>query len=208
MRYQVPSPRLVAPIIVIALITVASPSRAASVHVAGVEAIWRVQSLPFEFRAPADVYYACESLHKKIRAILVAVGAHSQVIIQPECSPPAMINRASARITFASPVIASNENIRAATAFDSRRILLARAEKIVLPTAADVERFRAVWQPLSLVENINPRLKASDCELLRQLKEQVFPKIGVEVTYGKLHCSPLTRAPPILRVLALLPASA
>jgi hypothetical protein len=207
MRYVPFDSRRVVRGIALALFIVLQPTHATTGD-AAVEAIWRVQTLPFEFRAADDFSYSCEIFQKKLRGILMAVGAHPTVIIQPECSRRAMINRASARITLASPAPANDENVREATSVDSRRELIARVQNTALPTAADLQRFRAVWQPLSLGERGDLRLTENDCELLRQLKEQVFPKLDVEVTHSRLHCSPVGKTRPVVKVLALMPALA
>src|SRR5690349_22259930 len=195
--------RRVASCIVLALLVVASPAHA--IHdPTDVEAIWRVQTLPFEYRAAAGHFYSCETFQNKLRGILTAIGAYPTLIIQPECLSRAMIDRASAQITLASPVPATEENVRKATTFDSRRELLARVQGTALPTAADLQRFKAVWQPVALGERGDLRLTKNDCELLRQLKEQVFPNMDVEVTSSKLQCSPVGSTRPVLTVLALI----
>jgi hypothetical protein len=174
----------------------------------GVEAIWRVQSVRFEYRS-SDVFYNCDSLQRKIRAILLAVGAHQSVIIKAGCMPSSAVDSMSAQIALATPVPATEENIRAATAVDSRRELVARLNGAPLPTANDIQRFPAKWRTVSLTRTGGVWLQPSDCDLLRHLNEQVFPKIAVQRTRGRLTCGPFIGSiKPTLEVMALVPVSA
>ncbi|MFL6577125.1 MAG: hypothetical protein ACJ8MR_10925 [Povalibacter sp.] len=150
------------------------------------DAIWHVQSFPFEYRSDTT-FYNCDSLVKKVRAILKAVGAHHSVV-ETRCEG-GPFNRISARIAVATPVPASEENVRAETTFDSKDQLVARLRSITLPTANDLERFPASWQKMSLAKAIRDvPLTLSDCDLLRGMNEQVFPRIAVRVNSRKLNC--------------------
>jgi len=171
-----------------------------------VDAIWRFQSFPFEYRS-TNTYYNCDSLVRKVRAILKAVGAHHSVVVETRCEGgPA--NRISARIALATPVVASEENIRAATTFDSQDQLVARLRNLTLPTANDIERFPANWQKISLARAIRDMsITQSDCDLLRGMNEQVFPRIAVRVQGRKLMCgSYSTNVRANVQVEALVPA--
>jgi hypothetical protein len=172
-----------------------------------VDAIWRFQSFPFEYSS-SNTYYNCDSLVRKVRAILKAVGAHHSVVVETRCEGgPA--NRISARIAVATPVIASEENVRAATTFDSRDQLVARLRNLTLPTANDIERFPATWQKISLARAIRDMsITPSDCDLLRGMNEQVFPRISVRVQGRKLMCGTYsTNVRANVQVEALVPAT-
>ncbi|HEY5807710.1 MAG TPA: hypothetical protein VIT67_07065 [Povalibacter sp.] len=171
------------------------------------EAIWRVQTFPFEYRS-LDTYYNCDSLEQKMRAILEAVGAHRSVVVQTNCEG-GLAKRISARIAIATPVPASEENLRAATAFTTRDELVARIHRIALPTSADVPRFTAQWQTLSLARIRDATITLSDCDLLRGMSEQVFPRIAVRVTKEKFVCNNFaSRVRPNIKVEALVPLAA
>lgn len=169
-----------------------------------VDAIWRFQSFPFEYRSN-NTYYNCDSLVRKVRAILKAVGAHHSVLVETRCEGPA--NRISARIAVATPVIASEENLRAATTFDSRDELVARLRSVTLPTANDIEHFPATWQKISLARAIRDMtITQSDCDLLRGMNEQVFPRLAVRVEGRKLMCGTYsTNVRANVKVEALVP---
>lgn len=169
-----------------------------------VEAIWHVQSLPLEFSS-GEVFYNCDALKKKIENLLAAVGAHPSMIIEASCSKSLgfvdPVERVKARIALATPVVANEENVRAATTFDERRKLLARMQNAPLPTATNIQRFMAVRRSIQLNEAPEVRFDAGDCEMLRALINQVFPKIDVHVEQTKFLCAQA----PIIEVSALVP---
>lgn len=199
---------LIAAVIAFALSTAASPARSDDGAVDdSVESIWRVQSLPLEYNS-ARTHYACDSMKKKVRAILQAVGAHSSTIVTARCVDNGPLNQISLQISAATPVPASEENIRAATTFDARDELLARVRKTTLPTPSDIPRFRATWQTLALSRHPNLQLDVGDCDLLREMNRQVFPKLAVRLTSEKLNCTAsATRLRPRFEVQALIPAA-
>lgn len=197
-----------------------------------VQAIWLAQNVPFEFRGER-VAYTCEAFKQKVRAVLMAVGVHSSLIVELRCGPvvpqasgrprtgsrfsdepesapvvptrlSGMSSRISTRIALAAPAIASEENIREATTFDAQERLLAKTRGEELPTASTIPVFPAVWAPIELNSKSDPWMEADDCELLRQLSQQVLPKIGVQVT-RKLMCSAQKISRPSLEVKALVP---
>ncbi|MFL6548117.1 MAG: hypothetical protein ACJ8OJ_05445 [Povalibacter sp.] len=206
---------------------------AAEQEVRAVQAIWLVQNVPFEFRGDT-IAYECESFKKKVRAVLIAVGVHSSMIVEARCPParlaptvvtrrksmfageietatisPGLQNsrtssRISARIALASPAIANEQNIRNATTFDTQEQLVARTKGEELPTPSSIPVFPAIWAPIELSSRSDPWLQAVDCELLRQLSTQVLPRIGVEIP-RKLRCPASTASKTTLEVKALLP---
>jgi hypothetical protein len=199
-----------------------------------VPAIWKIQNVSFEFRGDT-VSYTCESFKRKLRNILMEVGVHASLIIQAQCAPavqqpflrapdpggagreaePLVASRAlhmtrlssriSTQIALAVPAIANERNIQYATTFDAQRQLVAKVNDEDLPTASNIQMFPAVWAPISLSDGVDTWLVASDCELLKQLSSQVFPKLGIEVTHSRLVCSASVTSKPLVEVRALLP---
>lgn len=202
-----PSRRLMAlGVVAAAMLAAVGVARASATKSGSVDAIWHVQSIPFKFHG-LDVLYNCDSFQKKLKTIMVAVGAHPSVIVDVSCQPNTMTNRITSRITLANPMVASEENIQAATTFDSRRKLLARMQKTQLPTQQSIQTFPAVWTSFAVEENVERPLEPSDCELMEALNEQVFPKLGIEIVQSRLRCnSAMTRLMPAVRVMALMPA--
>jgi hypothetical protein len=196
-------------------------------------AIWLSRTVPFEYRGDRTAY-TCESFKEKVRAVLLAVGVHPSLIVGLRCeraspqstgrrpSPsifqgeveipstgPTHIggtsSRISARIALAAPAIANEQNIRDATTFDAQRRLLAEMRNEELPTPTTIPIFPAVWTSITLSGKTNPWLEPDDCELLRQLSQQVLPTIGIKVT-RKVTCSGAKISRPSLMVEALVGA--
>jgi hypothetical protein len=114
--------------------------------------------------------------------------------------------RISTRIALAAPAIASEQSIRDATTFDAQQRLLAKVRKEDLPTPSTIAIFPAVWSSIQLNGKTHPWLEPDDCELLRQLSQQVLPTIGIRIK-RKLICSGAKISRPSLNVEALVPLS-
>ena len=201
-----------------------------------VRAIWRSQNVPFNYRGDRTAY-TCEMFKDKVRAALISVGVHASLIVELGCDsaplsqqtgrrPPSTVIRGeveglpvgpthisgtslriSTRIALAAPVLASDQNVRAATTFDAQQHLLAKMKNEPLPTPSTISVFPAVWTAVQLSGKNNSWVEAEDCELLRQLSQQVFPALGVKVT-RKVICSGAKLAKPIVNVEALMPVYA
>lgn len=198
--------QLVAIVTALGLASVAPLARSGDVVTGdAVTAIWHVQSLLLEYNS-THTHYACDSLERKVRNILQAVGAHDSISVRTRCMGTGPLNQLSVEISLATPVPASEENIRAATTFTPRDELLARIRKESLPIPTDIPRFVATWQTLELSRERQLRLDAGDCDLLRNMDQQIFPKIGVRLTSENLHCSAsATRVRPKFELQALIP---
>lgn len=153
-----------------------------------IEAIWHVQSLPFNFRG-GSLHFSCSTFQNKLQAILEAVGAHPYMIVQASCNPSAVVGRVDARIALATPVPATPENIAAATKYDSRRELVARIRKTPLPSPAAIEKFSAVYRTIVLEDVKGLHLEPLDCQLLIAIKEQLLPKLNIEVEKSPTLCA-------------------
>jgi hypothetical protein len=202
-RYNDYNGRVVAAVIAFAL---AAPAHADIIRLAvapddnEIEAIWRVQQLQFDYYSP-NTSYSCGALQKKIRTILQAVGVHESVVVEVRCDGHEPVSAVRVYISFAAPIEATEENILAATSFESHELLAARLRGIALPTSTDIERFAASWRRISLMRL---RLKSGDCDLLNGLRGQVFPKLRIRTASG-FNCSVSpTRLRPALNVEALM----
>jgi hypothetical protein len=144
------------------------------------EAIWRVQTLPFEYHS-LNTFYDCDALEQRVRAMLELMGARPPVVVRTNCGrvPAKHIN---VQIIVATPIPATEENVRAATTFDSKDELIARMNGYSLPTAADIKPFSAQWQ------RRNVRIAQSDCDLIRGIHEQIVPKLSVRSVSKKVSC--------------------
>jgi hypothetical protein len=174
------------------------PNRALQI----VEAVWRVQSLRFAYSGYATVY-SCESLFQKVRDILQVMGARETRIRSWGCTD--MVTHGFMEITLESPVEATPENVRALTTYDSTQQLVARVRNERLDRADELPRFPAIWKTISMKEK-PLRLGPSDCELVEQLRRDVFPRMSIRVERDRLRCSAAfgNLGQPQLRVAALV----
>lgn len=166
-----------------------------------VEAVWRPQRLIFQYRSEGKLY-ACDILEAKIRTILHGLGANERLELRRvSCRDFAIISRHE--VIMASPVIATEENIRDITNYNSEDELIARVHGVQLPSAAELERFPAVWQQISLRRTRKVHLEDRDCALVQQLRRQILPKMSVEVIKDINHVD-CTYASPRMTVVALV----
>jgi hypothetical protein len=170
---------------------------------APVEAIWHKQQLEFSFKA-TNISYSCAGLQRKLGSILTAVGVHHALGMA--CFGGAT-RALQVRLQMEHAVEATEENVRKATSFDATSRLRARLKNEQLPSAADIPRFMAHWRRVDLHRERKLRLEPGDCELLRQVRTQIFSKLSVRIEQDGLGCHSgvATRIPHPLRVMALLP---
>ena len=81
-----------------------------------------------------------------------------------------------------SPVKATVDNIRDITQYSSEEELIARARAMQLPSAAELQRFPAAWERISFHRNRYLHLDAGDCALVQQLRQQIMPRMSIQVT--------------------------
>jgi hypothetical protein len=166
-----------------------------------VEAVWRAQRLTFEYRSEGRMY-ACDILEHKIRSVLTQLGARDRIVVQ-RISCRDFAGSARLEVIMESPVIATPENIRAITQYDSQDELIARVRGVTLPSAQDLERFPAVWESISLQRAPKVYLSTGDCALVQQLRRQILPKMSVQIVkdIDRVNCS---SSSPRLTVQALV----
>ncbi|HEU4484695.1 MAG TPA: hypothetical protein VFR96_04335 [Povalibacter sp.] len=177
-----------------------------------VDAIWKVQTLPFVYRSSAT-FYNCDVLRQKLRAILLVAGAHPSVNISAQCGS-GLSNHIVAQIAVATPVAATPENIETATHFDTTDELIARLHRVALPDASTLAHFTANWREQSLSSIRDVRITLADCELLQDLEEQIFSHIDVELVQKRPGCNRMNAdsgfagaGRPNIRLRALIPVA-
>lgn len=166
-----------------------------------VEAVWRAQRVTFHYRSEGKMY-RCDALEHKIRGILAQLGARDQVVIR-RISCRDFATAARVEVIMESPVVATEENIRELTQYDTEDELIARLRGVALPNPEELERFPAVWESIALQRAPKIYLETSDCALVQQLRRQVLPKMSVQIVkdIDRVDCS---QASPRLTVLALV----
>lgn len=168
-----------------------------------VAAVWRPQQLIFQYRSEGKMY-RCDMLAHKIRSILIQLGARDQVVIR-RIACRDFSTSARVEVIMASPVIATEANIREITEYDTEDELIARLRGVALPNPEELERFPAVWESIALQRAPKVYLDRGDCALVQQLRHQVLPKMSVQIVkdIDRVDCS---QASPRLTVLALVAA--
>ena len=172
---------------------------------APITAIWHLQQIDFIYTS-STVRYSCGNLQRRIAAILQAVGANANMGVEIGCSSGELVRSANVHLTLAVPVEATEENLRAATNFDTRDQLVARLHQTQLPSAEQITRFPARWRIVALTRTPPLSLGPGDCDLLRSMRDDVFPLLHVRVVSSGLRCGSGsdTRIPPRINVNALM----
>ena len=96
---------------------------------------------------------------------------------------------ARVRIKLNSPRPADPDTVRSLTTYDARDELIARAQGVNLPGPADLERFPAAWETISFVRDASMGLSPGDCELVRQIRREIIPRLAVRIERDNIRCS-------------------
>jgi hypothetical protein len=170
-----------------------------------VEAVWKVQRLTFQYRGDST-FYTCGGLRQKLEAILTRLGAHESLRLNGfACNE--QVGNVVFQITLASPVLATEENVRILTTYTAEQELIARTRGERLPRAEDIPRFPAHWETISFARDRRMRIEPGDCELVGQLTRTILPYLTVQVVEDRLHCSSFGNMHrPRLIVAALVPS--
>ena len=167
----------------IAALSTSTPAAAAPDYI---PAVWRQQSLEFAYQGTATAY-SCNTLQRRLEAILRSVGARDGIsIVMQRCTDQA---DAYMQITLESPVEATEANIAAVTQHTSTDELVAKVRNEALATPANIERFPAEWKTVSMSRDKALKLDSGDCELVKQLRRDVFPRMSIRIVRDNLKCS-------------------
>jgi hypothetical protein len=170
-----------------------------------VPAKWKVQEVRFSY-AGFTTAYDCDAVAAKIRTILLTLGAHESTQVRATGCPTNWPSRTFfVTITAATPVpVAELEKQEAekSSAEKSREELLKR---LGVKNRFEDEQFLASWKTVDLEKERRLRIEAGDCELMEDLRDEVFPKLGIKIEEERISCTPnqLSLQPPHIRVSAL-----
>ena len=196
-----PKIRLLAWCAVGALLPVAS--QAADSASAPVQAAWKVQEIRYNYVGYTTAYN-CDAAEDKIKAILLAVGAHPQTRVRTAgCEFNRPTRNFFVTITAISPAPAS-EVVKTVNE-KSREELLA---KLGTKNPVSDDQFPALWKTVDLAHDRRLNLQPGDCELMDGLRQQVFPKMAIKPVSDRVQCTPrqLSISTPELTVSALTAA--
>lgn len=157
-------------------------------------------------------YYSCDGLRSKVRRVLedLGLGDGLEVMVRncirltgPELMP-------MARIVAQVPVEATPEVLAELASDASKRELVARV-KGEAPVEATAQ-FPARRKRVQFESSPLGDLQFGDCELMEQIRNRVFPALGVKVIEDRTHCVPrqVTLYPihMVVEVLAAVPPAA
>lgn len=137
-----------------------------------VRALWKSQEINFTYQG-FTTKYTCDGLRDRVREILLELGARRDLkTIATGCEPS---NRPSpfpgVRLVIATPVEATPETVAGDT--------------------GSAEQFPASWRTVRLAQSGSKlRIQRGECELIEQLRDHVFPQLGIRVTEDRTRCVP------------------
>lgn len=135
-------------------------------------------------------YYSCDGLRDKVRRVLddLGMGAGLKVSARncirmtgPEVMP-------AVRIVAQVPTEATPEVLAQLESEAGKRELVARVKGV--PPVEATAQFPAHRKLVVLEADPLGDLQAGDCELVEQLRDRVFPKLGIKVVEDRTQCSP------------------
>lgn len=172
-----------------------------------IDAVWKPQSVMFDFRSEGRLY-PCDVLEHKIKIILHRLGAHDRLQLRSQgCRD--LGGRARFEALLESPIEATTDNVRELTRYDSEDELIARIRGEQLPSAVEMQRFAATWESISFRSGSKLDIDAGDCALVQQLRKQIMTKMSIQVTrdIAGVDCAQELSgiSGPRLTVVALVP---
>lgn len=165
-----------------------------------VQAKWQVQEIKYSY-VGFTTAYNCDAAASKIKAILVALGAHPDTRVNATGCP---LSRPAKNffitVTAVTPVPADQAVETAGE--KSRQELLQRLG--VKQNFTD--QFPATWKSVDLAKERRLDIRPGDCELIEGLRDRVLPKLSLKIEEDRVSCTPnqLSSHSPQLRVSALV----
>ena len=166
-------------------------------------AVWRLQEIPFVYHGYAT-RYSCAALQVKLKQVLGAVAAHDSTTIRPlSCSMVGASSQiASMQISVVSAAPLDADTQAEVAARSSRQALL---DRLGVHRELDQE-FPAQWRDVDLARQL--KFESGDCELLRQIGDQVLSHLAVKfIAEAPCPITPRRFTQPRLKVQALAPLS-
>jgi hypothetical protein len=106
-----------------------------------VEAVWKAQSIVFEYHSEGRTY-RCDILEYKIKMILQRLGARERLELRRHACRD-LAGWARFEVVMESPVEATEENVHEITRYDSKDELIARAHGGIAPQLDNLDTTRS-----------------------------------------------------------------
>lgn len=164
-----------------------------------VNAVWVEHELSFTFMGVTS-HYSCDGLRDKVRRILQDLGARPGFKVTSRgcihlTGPDRM---PGVRIVAALPREATPEVVGQLASDASRKQLAARATGG--PAAEATAQFAARARRVDFRSGPTGYVQDGDCELMEQLRDDLFPRLGVRVVEHDIDCVPHQINPGAVRM--------
>ena len=161
---------------------------------AAVMAVWVEKKIDFTYWG-VTAHHSCDGLKNKVSSILKDIGARpGYKVTARSCFNPRhgaewtpMLN-----IVAAMPRAATPEVLAALAKDQSQRELAARAGGKSAPSAEAAAEFPARTRRVDFRDSPTGLLQPGDCELVEQLRNQVFVPLGAKIVVDRMGCVPHT----------------
>jgi len=156
-----------------------------------VNAVWVEREIQFTYMGFTS-YYSCDGLRDQVIWVLERLGARPGFKVKERgCSRLSGAEIMPAvRIVAALPVEATPEVLSQLAADASKRELAARARGGAEPAAEATAQFPARSRRVEFKSGRFGDLQDGECELMEQLRKQVFGPLGVKVIEDRTSCAP------------------
>lgn len=159
-----------------------------------VNAVWVESEVEFAHMS-FTTYYSCDGLRDKLRRLLREIGARPDFKVHvtgcfdqgPEVMP-------RVKIKAALPQEATPELLARLAEGASQRELVARATGKSDATAEATAQFPARLRRIEIRDRTGSLIEDGDCDLVEQLRDKAFPKLGVKIVDDQMRCMPNTVA--------------
>jgi hypothetical protein len=156
-----------------------------------VNAVWVDHEIHFTYMGFTS-YYSCDGLRDQVTWVLEQLGARPGFKVQERgCTRlTAAEIMPSVKIIAALPVAATPEVLSQLAADASTRELAARAKGGAVAAAEATAQFPARSRRVEFRSGRFGDLQDGECELMDQLRRQVFGPLGVKVIEDHTSCTP------------------
>ncbi len=167
-----------------------------------VSAVWVEREVKFAYMGLTS-YYSCDGIQDKVEAILAAIGARPGFKVDTRfcINSPGVERMPWVTIRAALPRPATPEVMEEVAKSDAQRALAAKAKgHHKSPTPEATAPFPARWRTVQLVGDPLGPVQQGDCELVDEMRKQVFEQLGARVVENHMACVPRAVTPGSLNL--------
>lgn len=166
-----------------------------------VMAVWVEKKVDFPYKG-LTAYYSCDGLRLKVGSILKAIGARPGFKVDVRGCPnyPRPEAMPWVYITAALPQPATPELLAELAKPDGKKELTARVQGNPAAVQEATAQFPARWQQVELRGTQTGPVQLGDCELVEEMAEMAFTKLGAKVVENRMACVPKQVTPGSIRL--------